>query len=57
MANAPKRVDLRSTRLEITEQNSRLNQAAKEEYANTYREKRLKTPRNIKGYFSKKGNN
>jgi hypothetical protein len=57
MANAPKRVDLRSTRLEITEQNSRLNQAAKEEYANAYREKRLKTPLNIKGYFSKKGNN
>lgn len=56
MPKPPQRINLRSSRLEISEQNNRLNQAAKEAYANSYRKKRL-APLNIKGYFSKKGDN
>jgi len=52
MASAPRRMDLRSTRLEIREQNRRLNQAAQKAHEDSFRETNMNTATTFEGQFN-----
>jgi hypothetical protein len=56
MANAPRRMDLRSTRLEIRAHNKALNEAAQKKYEASHRESNVSTAKTFKGQFNSRYN-
>ena len=52
MSNAPRRMELRSTRLEIRAENTARNQAAQKDYETAHRESDMSTAQTFNGQFN-----